>query len=72
MYILVVVPTFGETIFADSAFDQCDQRWSFPTKVVVFEPEKSEKNSVVGGRFCGRFRGLEVATTIFAILVNFC
>ena len=50
---------------------QCDQRWSFPTKVVVFEPLKSEKNSVVGGRFCGRFRGQKVATTIFALLVIF-
>ena len=34
---------------------QCDQRWSFPTKVVVFNPKRSAK--IAGGRwsFFGRF-----------------
>ena len=46
---------------------QCGQRWSFPTKVVVFERKKSEKFPVVGGRFCGRFRDPLVATTLSKI-----
>ena len=38
-----------------TAFKQCDQRWSFPTKVVVFNPKRSAK--IAGGRwsFFGRF-----------------